>query len=656
MRPQLTFPRTSPLCLFRFLGKLRGVFFALLFLPSAYPAWAHAASPELWQIQLQSAPRRAGVQERTVPHAGALARDERGQVYIADTLGRLDLSAATGRVTVSLDTETVRVRDDRSELTLVIQAEDRGRGGTRIFSNENTVASARMCAAHIKRARDRNLALLQELSAQTPHADRASQSRIQAALRRVRAPVTCTVNADDGCNAGWDGTQLFFHRGNESCRPAAEIADLIHHEYGHLVFDAVTGSNSTRSVLYDTSLTEAFADLQSALMFDDARMGVDFWTQRSRSWLRDIAEKKSRPNDERGTYTRSLTFSSALWRALQDLRESVPGLSLSSWNTVLVAGLVRAETQPTAFSNPESDPLDRLAEGFTQAVAYWEAIPLPLRLAAACRVRAVFRSQGYRSLEHPHFNATLPCESDITLQNTQGILKVLGALDRRTAFRLRTQVRGVTREQEIDDALRAALTSEEGLLISDPAFGLSPTGSTCGVRIHGRVSLLNADGVVLDSLESTWVSGQTHDRRTLTLPLQEAGASLEIPESPKNGVRGEWAVLPLSLPRLPERSQIMSVRLKPGIEHFFADDVVIGWAPSRSRLTSAYEFFKGEEEIALPRTLELPHRVVDWITSGRTSRPGVLAFGDVGHLFLGSVRGAELEIQVTGLNCSRPND
>jgi hypothetical protein len=629
---------------------LGGVFSTLPLIPSA-----HATSPEIWQIHLQSAPRRSGVQERTVPHAGALARDERDQVYIADALGRLDLTHARGAVTVSLDTEAVRVRDDQAEVTLVIRPEERGRGGTRIFSNTNTVASARMCASHVKQARERALSLLNGLASQLPPEEQATQNRIQSALRRVSAPVTCAVNADDGCNAGWDGTQLFFHRGNESCRPAAEVADLIHHEYGHLVFDAITGGNSSRSVLYDTSLTEAFADLQSALTFDDSRMGVDFWTQRSRSWLRDIAEKKSRPDDERGTYTRSLTFSSALWRALGDLRESFPRVSLTEWNQALISGLILVEANPSVVSSSRTDALDRASLGFIQALAQQGRLPTAQKQAAACRVRAIFQQHGYLSVDQARFKATLGCEPDITLSVRNGILQLEGAAERAQGYRVRTQVRGEIRERTIDAATLGTLTSSEGRLISDEALQLSPANTPCGQRLSGRVSLLDPSGVVVDSHESTWVVGQTRAQRTLSITLQDSGANLEIPESPRTGVRGEWATLPLSIPRLSDRDQIVSVTLKPGIDHFFPDDVVIAWAPSRSRLTAAYEFFKGEEEIALPRTLELPARIVDWITSGRTSSPGVLAFGDVGHMFVGSVRGAELEIQVTSLSCSRPN-
>ena len=85
------------------------------------------------------------------------------------------------------------------------------------------------------------------------------------------------VNIAATCNAFYDPTTTsvnFFNAGG-GCSNTGEIADVVYHEFGHRIAD-VRYSSTTGSNIIDASLGEGFADLVSAFMRDDPRIGIDF--------------------------------------------------------------------------------------------------------------------------------------------------------------------------------------------------------------------------------------------------------------------------------------------------------------------------------------------------------------------------------------------
>ena len=111
------------------------------------------------------------------------------------------------------------------------------------------------------------------------------------------------VNINASCNAYYipTDTSINFFNAGSNCSNTGQIADVIFHEYGHRVTNAryqmASGGDNN---IVDGSLGEGFADLNSAFIRDDPRIGVGFYgggpninkiirsCDNTRKWPRDI--------------------------------------------------------------------------------------------------------------------------------------------------------------------------------------------------------------------------------------------------------------------------------------------------------------------------------------------------------------------------------
>jgi len=122
--------------------------------------------------------------------------------------------------------------------------------------------------------------------------------KLDTSLHKLNDPVTINVNLPFSCNAFYDAdsnTLNFFRSGNE-CNNSAEITDVVFHEFGHDVARA-RYSDGPNGHLTNAAMSEGFADLVSAFMRDDPRIGIGFFQNNKDKILRTCDNTKSFPAD-----------------------------------------------------------------------------------------------------------------------------------------------------------------------------------------------------------------------------------------------------------------------------------------------------------------------------------------------------------------------
>jgi hypothetical protein len=139
--------------------------------------------------------------------------------------------------------------------------------------------------------------------------------QLGTSLKQLDEPTPIFVNLNQNCNAYYDPSQssLNFFRGGNSCSNTAEIADVVYHEYGHHLLHARYACTS-RGNITNSSLNEGFADVFSAFMRDDSRIGIGFFASDPHKTLRDCFNTKVFPRDITGDpHATGQIISGAFW-------------------------------------------------------------------------------------------------------------------------------------------------------------------------------------------------------------------------------------------------------------------------------------------------------------------------------------------------------
>jgi hypothetical protein len=138
---------------------------------------------------------------------------------------------------------------------------------------------------------------------------------------QLNDPVIINVNLPFSCNAYYDAdsnTLNFFREGSE-CNNSAEITDIVFHEFGHCVARE-RYANGPNGHLTNTALSEGFADLVSAFMRDDPRIGIGFFQNNKDTVIRTCDNTKSFPADiNTDPHITGEIISGAIW----DIRKSI---------------------------------------------------------------------------------------------------------------------------------------------------------------------------------------------------------------------------------------------------------------------------------------------------------------------------------------------
>ncbi|MGK5089639.1 hypothetical protein WDW86_18965 [Bdellovibrionota bacterium FG-2] len=147
---------------------------------------------------------------------------------------------------------------------------------------------------------------------------------------------------------------------------------------------------------------------------------------------------------------------------------------------------------------------------------------------------------------------------------------------------------------------------------------------------HGlSVELYSCSAPPLSTQKKT---GETRGRSTEKIDLLADLKIISIPDGSK-AKAGNWVKLPYCLALKPSQC-LGKVILRLKIDHFFPDDLQIGWADTKGNL---HEFFKGEEEVPIPPSLVVPN----------APTCGSIIFRDLQEKYTGAVIRAELEFSLT---------
>ena len=83
------------------------------------------------------------------------------------------------------------------------------------------------------------------------------------------------VNINSECNANWNGKTVNFFRESDKCGNTAEIADVVHHEYGHAINEFLYKKLSGAR-MRNGALSEATADILTNMLRDEPHIGIGF--------------------------------------------------------------------------------------------------------------------------------------------------------------------------------------------------------------------------------------------------------------------------------------------------------------------------------------------------------------------------------------------
>lgn len=107
-----------------------------------------------------------------------------------------------------------------------------------------------------------------------------ADKRLDEKLTNIDLHMKINININSACNAYYipNDTSINFFLAGSGCSNTAQIADVVFHEYGHRVTNAryqqAAGADWN---IVDGSLGEGFADLNSAFIRDDPRIGIGFF-------------------------------------------------------------------------------------------------------------------------------------------------------------------------------------------------------------------------------------------------------------------------------------------------------------------------------------------------------------------------------------------
>lgn len=144
----------------------------------------------------------------------------------------------------------------------------------------------------------------------------APRDTIKGKVDFLNTPIVINTRVSDApiksCNAWFDpeAKTLNFLEADSRCEASSQFADIIFHEWGHALDDALGG-------IQDHAFSEGIGDVVSALMTGDPRIGPGF-LKGGETPIRDIRAMKVYPRDRaRDPHLESLIISGAWFEVLQ---------------------------------------------------------------------------------------------------------------------------------------------------------------------------------------------------------------------------------------------------------------------------------------------------------------------------------------------------
>ena len=128
----------------------------------------------------------------------------------------------------------------------------------------------------------------------------------------INYSMPCRVNIDDVCNAFWDGQGVNFFQAGGGCPNTGQMPSVVYHEYGHGVNDRLYEQLGSTFGMVNAAVHEGTADVLSAMIEDDPRIGRGFFGPGSH--LRNVQNTNRYPDDVSGDpHITGLILAGAFW-------------------------------------------------------------------------------------------------------------------------------------------------------------------------------------------------------------------------------------------------------------------------------------------------------------------------------------------------------
>lgn len=160
---------------------------------------------------------------------------------------------------------------------------------------------------------------------------------------------TVTVNIDDICNAFAEQNTINFFLADETCQNSALVADVVYHEYGHVVH--VLGLQAGVG-LFDGAVSEGAADYLGATITGDPAVGRGFFLGTEEP-LRDLDPEGSEwrwPDDIGEVHDEGRILGGTLWDLRKVLIEKYgETLGVQKTDAIWLGGLLRSVDMPSWY-------------------------------------------------------------------------------------------------------------------------------------------------------------------------------------------------------------------------------------------------------------------------------------------------------------------
>ncbi|RMG25031.1 MAG: hypothetical protein D6732_22975, partial [Methanobacteriota archaeon] len=157
---------------------------------------------------------------------------------------------------------------------------------------------------------------------------------LDPSFTNINYSMPCRVNINNTCNAFWDGTGVNFFLAGGGCPNTGQMPSVVYHEYGHGINDKLYQQAGAPQGMINGATHEGMADVASAMIEDDYRIGRGFFGPGS--VLRSLLNNNRYPDDISGEpHNDGLVIGGAFW----DLRvatslETMQQLShFAKWGT-----------------------------------------------------------------------------------------------------------------------------------------------------------------------------------------------------------------------------------------------------------------------------------------------------------------------------------
>lgn len=151
---------------------------------------------------------------------------------------------------------------------------------------------------------------------------------------QINYSMPCAVNINQTCNAFWNGFGINFYLAGGGCPNTGQMPSVVYHEYGHGINDMLYVQAGSPSGMINGATHEGMADVASAMIEDDSRIGRGFTGVGS--VLRNLDNTNRYPDDITGeSHEDGLIIGGAFWdlRVATSLETAQKLSHFAKWGT-----------------------------------------------------------------------------------------------------------------------------------------------------------------------------------------------------------------------------------------------------------------------------------------------------------------------------------